>query len=246
VLSFEKKDGNYQVVCEHKDKKIELRFDLLLVAVGRTPNTESLNLKHLGIKTRDNGTISANDYLQTTLPNIFVCGDVTGPYQLTHMASHQASTCAINALSPKMFPIDYSAVPWCTYTDPEVATVGETSESARQKGIDFNLTEYEVSDLDRAITEGEKRGVVRVLTKPGSDEILGATIVHSQASSSIVEFVAAIKNKSGLNSILRTIHVYPSFGEANREVASRWKLDRINTTALKYLAKYFTWKRGRA
>lgn len=245
VNCFEKRNNANILLGLQDEKEKRIEFDLLLVAVGRTPNTENLGVKELGVQFRKNGTIETNEYLQTNFPNIFACGDITGPYQLTHMASHQAASASINALSPKMFPVDYTAVPWCTYTDPEVATVGETEEGLKKKEIEYDLTEYEVSDLDRAITESEKKGLVRILTSKGKDEILGATIVHSQASSTIVEFVAAMQHKSGLNSIMKTIHVYPSFGEANREAASRWKLDKISPKLQNYLERYFTWRRGK-
>lgn len=244
VKSFSKTGDVKKVICEHQGREIEIEYDLVLIAVGRKAKTKGLGLEGIGVKLRENGTVDVNEYLQTNLPNIYACGDVTGPYQLTHMAAHQAWFCAVNGLFPVKFKVDYSVVPWCTYTDPEIATVGETETSAKKKGLDYEVTEYELSDLDRAIAEDEKKGTVRVITVKGKDKILGATIVGTQASSMIVEFVAAMKNKKGLNSILGTIHVYPSFGEANKYVAGQWKKNHVNDTALNILKKYFDWARN--
>jgi dihydrolipoamide dehydrogenase len=244
VKSFFNSDGVKKVICENKKNIVEVEYDLVLVAVGRRPNIKGFGLEELGVKLRDNGTVDVNEYLQSSIPNIYACGDVTGPFQLTHMAAHQAWYCAVNGLFPVKFKVDYSVVPWCTYTDPEVATVGETETSAKKKELDFEVTEYELSDLDRAIAEDEKKGVVRVITKKGKDKILGATIVGSQASSMIVEFVAAMKNKKGMNSILGTIHVYPSFGEANKYAAGQWKKNHVNGKTLGLLKYYFNWVRN--
>jgi dihydrolipoamide dehydrogenase len=243
VQSFTKQEDTNKIICEHQGKYVEIDYDLTLVAIGRKANVTGFGLEELGVKLRENGTIDVNEYLQSNFPNIYACGDVTGPYQLTHMASHQAWYCAVNSLFPKKFKVDYSTVPWCTYTDPEIATVGETERSANEKELDYEVTEYDLSDLDRAIVENEKLGKVRVITKKGSDKILGATIVGSQASSMIIEFVSAMKNKKGMNSILGTIHVYPSFGEANKYAAGNWKKNHVNPRILKLLNLYFSWKR---
>jgi dihydrolipoamide dehydrogenase len=243
LVRFENQNGKI-IVCENESKEIQIPYDLVLIAMGRKANTTGFGLEELGVTIRENGTIEANEYLQTNFPNIYVCGDVTGPYQLTHMASHQAWYCAINSLFPKKFKADYSVVPWCTYSDPEVATVGENETTAQEKGLSFEITEYDISDLDRAIAEGEVNGIVRVITEKGKDKILGATIVSSQASSMILEFISAMKNKKGLNSILGTIHVYPSFGEANKYAAGVWKRGHVNHKILKYLEKYFKWTRN--
>ncbi|MBA2404998.1 MAG: dihydrolipoyl dehydrogenase [Bdellovibrionales bacterium] len=244
VISFIQENGLRKVICESEGKTIAIEYDLVLVAVGRKANTRGFGLEELGVKLRENGTIDVNEYMETNLPNIFACGDVTGPYQLTHMAAHQAWYCAVNSLFPIKFKVDYSTVPWCTYTDPEVATVGETETTAKNKNIEYEVTEYNLSELDRAITENEKNGFVRVITQKGKDKILGATIVGTQASSMIVEYVAAMKNKKGLKSILSTIHVYPSFGEANKYAAGQWKKNHVNEKIYPILTKYFKWTRG--
>lgn len=244
VKSFSNTNGIKKVICEHNGNNVEVEYDLILIAVGRRANVKGFGLEELGVKLRGNGTVDVNEYLQSSIPNIYACGDVTGPFQLTHMAAHQAWYCAVNSLFPKKFKVDYSTVPWCTYTDPEVATVGETEKSAKEKELEYEVTEYDLADLDRAIAENEKQGTVRVITQKGKDKILGATIVGSQASSMIVEFVAAMKNKKGMNSILGTIHVYPSFGEANKYAAGQWKKNHVNEKVLHLLTKYFNWLRN--
>ncbi|MCI5073384.1 dihydrolipoyl dehydrogenase [bacterium] len=239
------KDGKNYVQLKYKDKTIEKEFDALLVAVGRKANIKGFGLDDLGIQLRDNQSIEANAYLQTNYPNIYVCGDVTGPYQLTHTASHQAWYCAVNALFGKFkkYKVDYSVIPWATYTDPEIATVGLNEQQAKKQGIDYTLSTYNIDDLDRAIADSENHGTVRVLTKPGSDKVLGATIVGQHASDLIVEFVAAMKHGFGLNKILSTIHVYPSMAEANKFVAGNWKRQQTGERIFKWLKKFHAWQR---
>lgn len=231
------------VVCDGRD--IEIEFDEILVAVGRRANIKGFGLENLNIELRDNKTISANEYLQTNYPNIFVCGDVTGPFQLTHTAAHQAWYCAVNGLFGmfKKFKVDYSVIPWATYSDPEVASVGINEQKAKKEGIPYELTTYGVDDLDRAITDSEDHGVVRVLTSPGTDKILGATIVSNHASDLIVEFIAAMKHGFGLNKILGTIHIYPTMAEANKYLAGNWKKKQTSDRVFRWLKKFHTWNR---
>lgn len=230
--------------CSAEESTVEIPFDKVLVAVGRKPNLNGFGLETLDISLRKNGTIEANEYLQTNYPNIYVCGDVTGPYQLTHTAAHQAWYCAVNALfSPfKKFKVDYSVIPWCTYTDPEVATVGHTELSAKENEIEFDVTKYGIDDLDRAIADSNDYGFVKVLTKKDSDKIIGATIVGVNAGELLTEFVTAMKSNKGLNSILGTIHSYPTMSEANKFVAGVWKKKNAPQSLLKWVEKYHSWR----
>ena len=238
--SFKVTNNQKIMVAEHDGKDIEISFDEVLVAVGRKPNVSGFGLEDLNIPLRKNGTIEANEYLQTNFPNIYVCGDVTGPFQLTHTAAHQAWYCAVNALFGKFkkFKTDYSVIPWCTYTDPEVATVGLTEQAAKKSGTPYELTTYGIDDLDRAIADSEAYGVVRVLTVPGSDKVLGATIVGAHASDLLIEFVAAMKHGFGLNKILGTIHSYPTMGEANKYLAGNWKKKQTSERVFNWLRKF--------
>ena len=245
-LSFGR-DGDAQVAhCRHAGEEITLEFDRVLLAVGRTPNIEGLGLQELGIRTTGRGTIEADDYLQTDIPTIFACGDIVGPYQFTHTASHQAWYATVNALLGhlKRFRVDYSVIPWATFTHPEVARVGLSEDEAKAKDIAYDVTRYGIDDLDRAIADSEDEGFVKVLTVPGRDRILGATIVSARAGDLLPEFVLAMKHGLGLNKILGTIHIYPTMSEANRFLASEWRKARKPERVLSWLERYHRWRRG--
>jgi dihydrolipoamide dehydrogenase len=239
-------NGKKILICENNGNDIEVEYDKVLIAVGRKANVTGFGAEELGIELRKNGTFAANEYLQTNFPNIYVCGDVTGPFQLTHTASHQAWFCAVNGLFGrfKKFKVDYSVIPWSTYTEPEVATVGHNEESAKAEGISYEVTKYGIDDLDRAIADNEAHGFVKVLTATGTDKILGATIVGYQASDLLLEFTAAMKNNFGLNKILGTIHPYPTFGESNKYLAGNWKKARKPEKLLGYVEKLHNFERS--
>jgi pyruvate/2-oxoglutarate dehydrogenase complex dihydrolipoamide dehydrogenase (E3) component len=190
--------------------------------------------------------VETNEYLQTLYPNIYACGDVAGPYQFTHTASHQAWYASVNALfgDLRKFRADYSAIPWATFTDPEVARVGLNETEAKERGVACEVTTYGIDDLDRAIADGAAHGLVKVLTVPGRDRILGATIVGEHAGELIVEFIAAMKHGIGLNKILGTIHIYPTFAEANKYAAGNWKKAHAPQGVLRGLERFHAWMRG--
>ncbi len=243
---FRLENGKKVLVVEHEGEESRIEFDEVLVAVGRAARTQGYGLEELGIGLTPQRTIEVNEYLQTTYPNIYCCGDVTGPYQFTHMASHQAWFASVNALfgSFKKFKVDYSVVPWATFTDPEVARVGLNEEEAKARGIRYEVTRYAMQELDRAITDEEAHGVVKVLTVPGKDKILGVTIVGEHAGDTIAEYVAAMRHRFGLNKILSTIHIYPTFAEANKFAAGEWKKAHAPQTVLRWLERYHAWRRG--
>jgi len=168
-------NGEKILICEHQGKDIRIPFDALLVAVGRIANTTGYGLEELGIPTTTSKTIETNEFLQTLYPNIFACGDVAGPFQFTHTAAHQAWYVAVNALFGdfKKFKVDYSVIPWATFTDPEVARVGINEIEAKDNNISYEVTTYKIDDLDRAITDEEAHGLIKVLTVPGKEKILG-------------------------------------------------------------------------
>ena len=240
-------DGEKVLHCETDDGPVEIPFDKVLIAVGRKANSDGMNLEKLGIKLRGNGTIETDEYLRTDVPNIFAVGDIAGPYQFTHTASHQAWYATVNALFgfAKKFKVDYRVIPWATFTMPEVARVGLSERDAKEKGIDVQVTQYGIDDLDRAIADGEAHGFIKVLTpKNGKDTILGVTIVGSHAGELIAEYVLAMKHNLGLNKILGTIHLYPSMAEANKFVAGNWKRENQPVGLLKWVEKFHTWRRG--
>ena len=225
----------------------EIPFDCLLLALGREANTTGFGLENLNIDIRENGTVSANAFLQTRFPNIYVCGDVTGPYQFTHVAAHQAWYAAVNALfgSFKRFKVDYRVIPWATFTDPDIARVGLSEREAKERHIPYEVTRYGIDDLDRAIADGDNHGFVKVLTVPGKDKILGVTIVSRHGAELIAEFVLAMKQGIGMNKLLGTIHIYPTFAEANKYAAGEWKRAHVSPKILHGLQRYHQWRRGR-
>ena len=228
-------------------KELRIEFDKILIAVGRTANSHGFGLENIGIKFDQCNRIIVDNYLRTTKhKNIYACGDVVGPYQFTHTAAHQAWYCAINALfSPlKKFKVDYSAIPWCTFTNPEIARVGLNEKEAIKQGISYEVTRYEIDDLDRAITDSEEQGIIKVLTAPGKDHILGATIMSSDAGNLITEYVSAMKHGIGLSKILGTIHTYPTMAEANKFVAGTWKKNHAPKKLLKLVQKFHAWRRS--
>jgi pyruvate/2-oxoglutarate dehydrogenase complex dihydrolipoamide dehydrogenase (E3) component/uncharacterized membrane protein YdjX (TVP38/TMEM64 family) len=242
------KDAGTQclIVRNQTGEETVLPFDALLCAVGRVARTEGFGLEQLGIPVSSHHTIETNAWLQTIYPNIYACGDVAGPYQFTHTAAHQAWYASVNALfgAIKRFKADYSVIPWTTFTDPEVARVGLSENEAKARGIAFEVTRYDLGDLDRAIADEAAHGFVKVLTVPGKDRILGVTIVGEHASDLLAEFVLAMKHGLGLNKILGTIHTYPTWSEANKYAAGEWKRAHAPQFLLKWVEKFHTKRRG--
>ncbi|MGL5567458.1 MAG: dihydrolipoyl dehydrogenase family protein, partial [Plesiomonas sp.] len=220
--------------------------DQLLLALGRVANVSGFGLEALGVELAPRGTIAVDGFLTTDFPSILAVGDVAGPYQFTHFAAHQAWYAAVNALFGqfKRFRADYRVIPAATYTTPEIARVGLNRKEAEAQGIPFEATRFELAELDRAITDGERHGFVEVLTVPGKDTILGATIVGTHAGERIAEFVLAMRHRLGLGKILGTIHAYPTLMEGNKYVAGEWKRAHQPTRVLALLARYHRWRRG--
>ena len=222
---FISEKGTQILVCDSPNGEVRLTFDVILFAIGRRANINGYGLETIDAISDEDIILPTNDFLETRYPNIYACGDVTGRMQFTHAAAHQAWHAVVNSLfgTFKKFPIDFSAVPWATFTHPEIARVGVNEEEAKMTNLPYEITTYGIDDLDRAITDSEDRGFIRVLTQPGSDKIIGVTIVCEGASEIISEFVLAMKYKLGLNKILATTHIYPTFSEANKYVAGEWK-----------------------
>lgn len=239
-------DGEQILLCEHQGRQVRLPFDRILVAVGRRPRVEGFGLEDLGVRLSERGTIETDDFLRTNIPNIFCAGDVAGPYQFTHTAGHQAWYAAVNALFGdfKKFRVDYRVIPWCTFTDPEVARVGLNENEARQRNIPHEVTVFQLAELDRAIAEGEDRGWIKIITPPGKDRILGVTLVGSHAGDLIAEYILAMKHNIGLNKILATIHPYPTLAEANKMAAGAWKKAHVPARLLSWVEKFHAWRRG--
>jgi len=245
ATSVEAGEDGHALLCEHDGEIVHIEFDEILVALGRRANTEGYGLKELGIETTSAGTVRVNEFLQTRYPNIYAVGDAAGPYQFTHVGAHQAWFASVNALFGgfKKFRVDYSVIPWATFTEPEVARVGLNETDAREQDVPYEVTRYDIGDLDRAIADGEAHGFVKVLTVPGKDRILGATIVGEHAGDLISEYVSAMRHKLGMNKILGTIHIYPTLTEANKFAAGEWKRAHAPQGVLKWLEKYHRWMR---
>lgn len=242
---FKLEGGKKILVCEHQGRDVLIEFDEVLVAVGRAARLTGYGLEELGIPAR--GTVDVNEYLQTRFPNIYACGDVAGPYQFTHTAAHQAWYATVNALfgGLKRFKVDYSVIPWATFTEPEVARVGLNERDATEQGVAYEVTRYGIDDLDRAIADQEAQGFVKVLTVPGKDKILGVTIMGEHAGDLIAEYVAAMRHGLGMNKILGTIHIYPTLAEANKYAAGEWKRAHAPERVLGWLERFHGWRRGR-
>jgi pyruvate/2-oxoglutarate dehydrogenase complex dihydrolipoamide dehydrogenase (E3) component len=239
-------DGKKYVVVEKDGQEERIEFDQVLIAVGRAANSKGFGLEDIGVKLTQRGTVEVDEYLRTTThKNIYACGDVAGPYQFTHTAAHQAWYCAVNALfSPlKKFKVDYRVIPWCTFTDPEVARVGLNEKEAKEQDIPYEVTRYGIDDLDRAIADSEDHGVLKILTEPGKDKILGVTMVGHHAGDLITEYVAAMKHGFGLNKILGTIHIYPTLAESNKFAAGEWKKAHAPQALLNFVKKFHAWRR---
>ncbi|GAC1495858.1 MAG: bifunctional TVP38/TMEM64 family protein/FAD-dependent oxidoreductase [Steroidobacteraceae bacterium] len=244
AVAVEQGSDGATLVCEADGQRVRLPYDTLLVAVGRKPRTAGFGLEELGIPAAP--TVETDAWLTTLYPNIYACGDVAGPYQFTHTAAHQAWYATANALFGQLrrFRADYSVIPAVTFVDPEVARVGLNEREARQQGVEYEVTRYGLEDLDRAITEDQAHGFVKILTPPGKDRILGATIVGQHAGELLAEFALAMRHGLGLNKLFSTIHAYPTWAEANKYAAGNWKKSHAPGSAMKWLARYHDWRRG--
>ncbi|WP_097459908.1 FAD-dependent oxidoreductase [Mangrovitalea sediminis] len=243
---FVREDGEKVLYTEHRGEHVRLPFDQLLVAVGRAGNTAGLGLEVLGIEPAGNGTLPVAEDLSVRYPNLFACGDVAGPYQFTHTAAHQAWYAAVNGLFGgfRRFKADYRVIPWVTFTAPEVGRVGLNEREAQAQGVAYEVTRYNLDDLDRAIVDSAAQGFIKVLTPPGKDRILGVTVMADHAAEILSEFILAMKHGIGLNKILATIHPYPTWNEAVKYTAGNWKRAHAPASVLGWLGRYHRWRLG--
>lgn len=244
ALRCEASGSAKSLIVSDGESEAALPFTDLLVAVGRKARLSGYGLEDLGIDT--DRTVPTDAYLATLYPNIYAAGDVAGPYQLTHVASHQAWFATVNALFGqfKKFKADYRVIPAVTFLSPEIARVGLNEREAEQQGIAFDVTTYHLDDLDRAIADGTTAGFVKILTVPGKDRLLGVTIVGENAGELLAEYVLAMKYGIGVNKMLATIHSYPTMAEANKFVAGQWKQARKPEKLLAIVERYHRWRRG--
>ena len=246
-LKVQKTDTGKRLTVESHGQQYDVTVDEILVGVGRTPNVEEIGLEAVGVEYDKNG-VKVNARLQTTNPRIFAAGDICSRYKFTHAADAMAQIVIQNALFPHPFGFGYASVeslimPWCTFTEPEVAHVGMYEKEAREKGIEVETYTYKLDEVDRAILDGEDEGFARVHIQKGSDKILGATIVAAHAGDMIGEFSVAMKASAGAKTIAGTIHPYPTQAEVNKKVVNLWRKAHFTPRTKALLMKLFAWMR---
>ncbi len=237
ALQVRSEGGAIRLSVESHGQLYDEPVDQLLVAVGRAPNVEGLNLEQVGVEFDKRG-VRVNDRLQTTNPRIYAAGDVCSPYQFTHAADFMARIVLQNALFMGRKKSSSLIIPWCTYTSPEIAHVGLYEHEADEQGIGIETYVQDLSDVDRAILEGDDEGFVKVHVKKGTDRILGATMVASHAGDMISEITLAMTNGLGLSKIANTIHPYPTQAEAIRKLGDQYNRTRL-TPLVKRLMKWW-------
>ncbi|MFO7707716.1 MAG: mercuric reductase [Desulfobacterales bacterium] len=242
-LKLSRADGaRVRLAVESHGERHDAVVEKLLVAVGRSPNVEGLGLEAAGVAYSPKG-VQVNDRLQTTHPDIYAAGDICSPYQFTHAADFMARTVIRNALFFGRAKASALTIPWCTYTEPEIAHVGLYAKQAEERGIQLDTFTRELTDVDRAILEGRTRGLVRVHVRKGTDTILGATIVAQNAGDMISEITLAMAGGLGLKRIADTIHPYPTQAEAIRQVGDAFNRTRLTPFAKGLFAMLMAWRR---
>lgn len=243
ALKLARADGNkIRLLVDSHEKSYDEVVDQLLVAVGRAPNVEGLGLEDAGVMYSKKG-VQVNDTLQTTQPNIYAAGDICSPYQFTHAADFMARIVIRNALFLGRAKASALTIPWCTYTEPEIAHVGLYEKQALEQGIQVNTFTRRLGEVDRSILEGRTNGLVRVHVRKGSDKIAGATIVAPNAGDMISELTLAMTHGLGLKDIAATIHPYPTRTEAIRQVADAYNRTRLTPFAKSLFSRLMAWRR---
>ena len=246
-LKVSRTDSGKQLTVDSHGQQYDVTVDEILVGVGRTPNVERIGLEAAGVEYDKNG-VKVNARLQTTNPRIFAAGDVCSRYKFTHAADAMAQIVIQNALFPHPFGLGYASVeslimPWCTFTQPEVAHVGMYEKDAKEKGIEVETYTCKLDEVDRAILDGEDEGFARIHVQKGTDKILGATIVAAHAGDMIGEFSVAMKAGAGAKTIAGTIHPYPTQAEVNKKVVNLWRKAHFTPRTKALLMKLFAWMR---
>lgn len=246
-LRVEQSDGGKRLIVDSHGQHYDVTVDEILIGAGRTPNVDGIGLETAGVD-YDKSGIKVNARLQTTNPSIYAAGDICSRYKFTHAADAMAQIVVQNALFPHPLGLGYASVdalvmPWCTFTEPEVAHVGMYEKEAQEKGLDVETYTYKLDEVDRAILDGEDEGFARVHIQKGTDKILGATIVASHAGEMISEFSVAMKTGAGAKAIAGTIHPYPTQAEVNKKVVNLWRKAHFTQRTREFLIKLFAWMR---
>ena len=248
VTRIERRGDDKVMHYEMNGSTKELVVDEILVGVGRAPNIEGLGLEQAGVEYDPKIGVKANQWLQTTNPRIYAAGDICFPFKFTHVADAMAQIVIQNALFPHPFRLGYARtdaliIPWCTYTEPEIAHVGLYEAEAKKKGLEVETYTHPLSEVDRAVLDGEERGFARIHVQQGTDRILGATIVSAHAGEMISEVTALMQGRRGLKTLLATIHPYPTQAEVIRKAANQWRKAHFTAGMQRLLQKWFEWTR---
>jgi len=238
----ESANGEHRLHFSTNEKTHQATFDKILVGAGRTPNVEGLGLEKANVQTHEHG-VQVDDHLRTSNPNIFVVGDVAMKHKFTHAADAAARIVIQNALFFGRKKVSDLVMPWCTYTDPEIAHVGMYEHEARDAGIAVQTIEQPMKSVDRAILDSETEGLLKIHLKKGSDKILGATLVSQHAGETLPELTLAITGKIGLSSIGNTIHTYPTQAEVVKKAADAYSRQKLTPAIAKIFKTFLQWRR---
>jgi pyruvate/2-oxoglutarate dehydrogenase complex dihydrolipoamide dehydrogenase (E3) component len=246
-LAITKTAGGKRLTVDSHGQRYDVTVDEILVGVGRTPNVDGLGLEAAGVDYDKTG-VKVNARLQTTNPRIFAAGDICSKYKFTHAADAMAQIVIQNALFPHPLGLGYASMdslimPWCTFTEPEIAHVGMYEKDAKANGIEVETYTFKLDEVDRAILDGEDDGFARVHIQKGTDEIIGATIVAAHAGEMIGEFSVAMKAGAGAKTIAGTIHPYPTQAEVNKKAVNLWRKAHFTQGTKNFLMKLFAWMR---
>ncbi len=241
IKEVNKRENKIIVEVEQEGVSKNIEGTHLLIATGRIPNTEQLDLDKAGVQSGKKG-IRVNDSCQTNVSHIYAIGDVNGRYQFTHMSEHTAKVAATSALLKIPMKIDKKHVPWATFTDPELAHVGQTEEQLKKNGTSFEVYRFPYSKIDRALTDNESAGLIKLFANKLTGKLYGATVVGAHAGELISEYAVAIKNGVSLRNLADTIHPYPSWGLGARRAADQWYIKNQSEWSVKLIKKVFGYK----
>jgi pyruvate/2-oxoglutarate dehydrogenase complex dihydrolipoamide dehydrogenase (E3) component len=244
ITRVERKSGEKRLCYEVQGKEGAITVDEILAGAGRAPNVEGLNLETVGVQYDPRKGVLVNDCLQTTNPRIYAAGDICLALKFTHAADFAARIVIQNALFLGRKKASALTMPWCTYTDPEIAHVGLYERDARERGLEVDTYVREFKDVDRAVLDGEEDGFVKIHVKKGRDEILGATIVARHAGEMISEISVAMAARLGLGKLASVIHPYPTQAEAIRQCGDAYNRTRLTPTVKKWMGRWLAWQRS--
>lgn len=243
VEKFEKDGANAKVICKNKKSGeiVSISGENVLLAVGRKANIEDLNLENIGVKTDKRG-IPVDAKCRTNKNHIYACGDVAGKAQFTHYAEHMSKTAITNMILKIPMKLEEVNIPWCTYSDPEIAHVGMTEENLKERNESFEVYKFPYNKIDRALADSTGEGWIKVFAKKGSGKILGVNIAGEMAGDLICEFALAIKNNVSLRNMADTMHPYPTYGLGNRRAADQWYVRKQSVLFVKILKMLFGYR----